>query len=238
MNDFVTALRDFEDDYNSRVGDNDIVQEAIHLRNVGWDSFRNGQKEPGIVNLYRSYSLLEGASPGLRFKRENYATTARIAQALCANGEFEKAAAFARDALEMTPVGFDYFLQSRRLADFGPVGTPVRMNAEFDVERPLFNTVHFPDQFEARFAGRMGLVLATVSDGSDIRSNIDLTARARFLAKRSEDRERMVFVNRGMTPEKRKATQARLTWVARAATVAVHSPLPVARLIAQKVCSK
>ncbi len=231
MNDLREDLRQFEDEYNSAVNANPAVTEAIELRNIAWgEAFKRGDVTTAETLLARSARLL--AEESGTFSRERYATVARQAQLSCALGQFAEASDFAHRALSQIPQGFDHKV-SRRLEDFGPVVSPRRMNAEFDVERPLSYTLQLPDQYEAIFTGRLSLVMATSMSDGDLQVALQLAGRAKSLARRSENPDKMSFTNREMDEDERKGTRRRFMAVARFADFGVYLPMNVPRPLAR-----
>jgi tetratricopeptide (TPR) repeat protein len=142
------------------------------------------------------------------FDRERYATTARLAQALCASGEFERAVQFAEKAVDLTPEGFEY--------------------TGWKVE----------DQYEVIFGGRLSLIMATSDTEGHLHEARELAIRARRLARLSENPEKVSFTNREMDQAHRKETRSRFGKVAWVATGNIWTPLGARRKISQRVCAE
>lgn len=243
----------FELSYYDELGRNEEVTEAIRLRNDGWDLFRSGFVDDGIDEILESRDLLMSSVGGpfelygdisapdkLRqiFVRESYASMARLAQVLCAVGEYEDAVNNARLALAHLPYSFVQTVTLWPLYD--GQGGSIGMNAQADPydRGPSRVNIELFDQYRAIFEGRLAAVLATSTEAGVSKEAIGVARYARQFAIGSEDPARFMFVNSDMTQAQRNETARRFTRVARAATVAAHSPLPVARLVAQKVCGK
>lgn len=238
MSDYIERARGLEDSYNGLVKTNPNVLEAIELRNTGWDdAFKNGDRGTGIMLLERSAKLLEAG--GEEFTSERYATAARTAQALCVDGKFDRATESAKTALGFELKGYEH-TQTRTLADFGPVGSPARMNAEFDIARSLTTRIVMPDQYRIIFGGRLSLVLAASMTEGDLRFASELAAEARKLAPLSEDPTRVVFIDKEMAEERRIETRFNFGRIARVASITAHAPITLGmrRKIAQRVCAR
>ncbi|MDQ5914054.1 MAG: hypothetical protein QG623_673 [Patescibacteria group bacterium] len=223
----------FESAYYTELASDADLTEAIVLRNDGWELFKAGSKDEGTQRILESRNILldRVGRPGelygdlcdteqikKLFVRESYASIARLAQALCAEGEFEDAFHNAILAQAHRPYSF---IQEVRLS-----------GDDSDEQRQLFA---YYDQYRAIFSGRLGLVLSTSSDHA---SDRQITEEARGLARVSEDPDYVLFANNDMTQAQRDATVKNFTLIARAATVASYAPLPIARAIAQRVCAR
>lgn len=221
--DFADKKRDFEDSYYSSLEGSADVQEAINRRNEGWEAFKFGFQQAGINLINSSVGILSGC-PEV-FGRERYASEARLAQALCAAGEFAEAAYHARGALALTPARF--------------------ISNWYGLDEGLEITASLPDQYEVIFGARLSLALA----GSNVPGDLDvaraMAAEAKGLAKISENRAWVVFANREMSEEERKATRSRFGKVAWVASGAIRLPLGsednpgklTRRGVAQRVCA-
>lgn len=231
---FRDTLRQLEDDYySSRTPE---VLGAIDDRNEGREMFHAGDLDGGLAKLEGSVGKLRGLDDDA-FLRELYASTAWLSRILATRGEFDKACEAARSARILTPQGLSSTVV-RRLHDYGTVDSPVRLNAEFDVERSLTRTTIWPDQYEVIFSGVLSLVLATSSNHQDLRPAAVSADRARRLARISERRDRVAFADRGISTERREETRSRFGQLAWLATGNVYLPLGTRRRVAQKVLAK
>jgi hypothetical protein len=222
-------VRDFEDVYNGAVNSSTVVSDAITARNEGWDTFRSGAWNTGLGMITDSVRLLGsvedlGFDRGLAFtphipgfKREAYASVARLAQAQCAAGIFDDAAETADLARRLTP--------DLVYLDGGGTDTEV-----------LGNLV---DQYEVIFSGRLALVLSAVKGGSKSFYTIHMVERAKKIAVISEDHRKVVFSNREFTEEERCATATKFSKVASIAGMNQRIPILAGRqAVARWACSK
>lgn len=222
----------FEAQYYTELASDDVVSGAITLRNDGWDLFKSGSTDEGVGMLVESRNILidhvgrptelygqldEPEQLRKFFVRESYATIARLAQALCAMGEFDDALFNAKLAERHRPYSL---IQDIRLST-GSIGLWA-----------------YYDQYEAIFSGRQGLVLSTSPSFDDsIHGGSEVSKRARSLARVSEDPRHVLFANNEMTQSQRDDTVRNFVRIARAATVANHVPLVIAKPLAKKVCA-
>jgi hypothetical protein len=97
----LAPVRDFEDDYYERLRINPIAQESVELRK---EAERIGPAGSTLVMLSRD--LLLGRPYEGFFDRELYASSARLAQFMCARN-MPDAFYYARFATEHTPAGYE-----------------------------------------------------------------------------------------------------------------------------------
>lgn len=228
--DFVDSKTVFEDSYYERLNNDPEALGAIDRRNQGWEVFKSGSFLEGIELLQSSFEAFLNHPGG--FERERYASTARLAQALCAAGEFSEAALRARSSVILTP--------------------PRVSSRWCDLDEELKVIVSSPDQYEIIFGGRLSLILAGSSVPGDLDVARTIAAEARALAKISENRAWVVFAadpDENKTPEEdeawRRETRSKFGKVAWAATGAIRLPLGsndnpakfTRRGVAQRICA-
>lgn len=202
----------FEGIYRSALKVVPEVSAGREIRDIGWDEFRTGSKDKGLLMLNGSAELLSHASQ--IFSREVFATDARIAQAYCVLGEFGKAAEIANRALDNMP---------KRIMRFE--GWDLGFISEFGLN---------PDQYEVTFSGRLSLILGTSGNDADFRNARELAIKARRLARVSERPDRVVFADKKMTDDERKSARSKHRKAAWAASIGWMLPLTVPDAISKK----
>ncbi len=228
----VEQLRDFEQSYYSSRPE--AVLEAIEQRDAGWPAAsEQGGRVVNLGLLAESCETL--AEVPEKFNRERFASLARYAQALCADGQFDQARGQALAAVEVTP---------KPLERTRPISV---LFGGYD-----FRTSEFPDQYEVIFVGRLSLALAASTREGDLHTARSLAERARRLARISEDPNRVAFPAgpEDMDEERRRETRSEFGKVAWVATGAIWMPLtapeavssrfkyPLSRQdVAQRVCA-
>ncbi len=202
----------FEGIYRSALKVVPEVSAGREIRDIGWDEFRTGSKDKGLLMLNGSAELLSHASQ--MFSREVFATDARIAQAYCVLGEFGKAAEIANRALDNMP---------KRIMRFE--GWDLGFISEFGLN---------PDQYEVTFSGRLSLILGASGNDADFRNARELAIKARRLARISERPDRVVFADKKMTDDERKGARSKHRKAAWAASIGWMLPLTVPDVISKK----